>query len=76
MEGYEAPEDSGYYAQHLDELARELQDNMFPKIEDATASCAVEDGVVVVTASEEDMFTIRNSILRYYDEELFEFVSE
>ena len=77
VEGYEPPHDSEYYAGHLDELAEELNTNMLPKLEDgAAASFQVEGGQVVVTASDEDMFTVRNSIIHYYDEDLFQFVTE
>ena len=49
--GYTPPHDSEYYAQHLDELAQELNENVLPVL-DETAHAEVRDGTVTVTASE------------------------
>ena len=75
VKGYEAPESSEYYAENLSELASELESNMFPLM-DAPASCAVSDGKIVVTAPKEKMPLVRNGIVYYYDEKLFEFHEE
>lgn len=42
--GYTPPHDSTYYAQHLDELAQELNANVLPVL-DETAHAEVRDGV-------------------------------
>lgn len=48
--GYTPPHDSDYYAQHLDELAQELNANVLPVL-DETAHAEAGDGTVTVTAS-------------------------
>ena len=50
--GYTPPHDSTYYAQHLDELAQELNANVLPVL-DETAHAEVRDGTVTVTARED-----------------------
>ena len=76
VEGYSAPESSEYYAQHLDELAAELEENLLPRFEGIEAHCRVQDGAVVVTVPEDELFTVLSGVIYYYDQELFEFVAE
>lgn len=70
--GYAAPHDTAYYAQHLDELARELNENVLPQV-DETASAAVEGQTVTVTMASERLATTRAAVLRYFDSSLFVF---
>ena len=76
VEGYSPPESSEYYAQHLDELAQELEENLLPLFEGIDANCRVEDGTVVVTVPEDELFTVLRGVIYYYDQDLFEFVGE
>ena len=49
--GYAAPQTTEYYAVHLDELAEELETNVFPVLPEYTMSAAVEDGASTVTVT-------------------------
>lgn len=70
--GYTPPHDSDYYAQHLDELAQELNTNFLPVL-DETAHAEVSDGTVTVTASEKEYVPVRGAVLKFYDAALFTF---
>ena len=70
--GYTPPHDSDYYAQHLDELAQELNANVLPVL-DETAHAEVRDGTVTVTASEKEYVPVRGAVLKFYDAALFTF---
>lgn len=70
--GYTPPHDSDYYAQHLDELAQELNTNFLPVL-DETAHAEVRDGTVTVTASEKEYVPVRGAVLKFYDAALFTF---
>lgn len=70
--GYTPPHDSDYYAQHLDELAQELNTNFLPVL-DETAHAEVRDGTVTVTASEKEYVPVRGAVLKFYDAVLFTF---
>lgn len=70
--GYTPPHDSDYYAQHLDELAQELNANFLPVL-DETAHAEVSDGTVAVTASEKEYVPVRGAVLKFYDAALFTF---
>lgn len=70
--GYTPPHDSAYYAEHLDELAQELNTNFLPVI-DETAHAEVRDGTVTVTASEKEYVPVRGAVLKFYDAALFTF---
>ena len=37
--GYTPPHDSEYYAQHLDELAQELNENVLPVLDETAHAC-------------------------------------
>ena len=73
--GYAAPQSTEYYAAHLDELAAELEANVFPALSDYTMSAAVPDGgtAVTVTIDSDHFVAGRAALLRYYDESLFTF---
>lgn len=75
IEGYEVPQTTEYYAEHLDELADELEENVLPHI-DGAVDCAVGDGVVTVTLREDGFAAARGDILHCFDKSLFEFVKE
>lgn len=70
--GYTPPHDSDYYAQHLDELAQELNANFLPVL-DETAHAEVRDGTVTVIASEKEYVPVRGAVLKFYDAALFTF---
>ena len=70
--GYVPPHDSAYYAEHLDELAQELNTNFLPVL-DETAHAEVSDGTVTVTASEKEYVPVRGAVLKFYDAALFTF---
>ena len=73
--GYTAPQSTEYYAVHLDELADELETNVFPALPDYTMSAAVPDSgtTVTVTVDSDHFVAGRAAILRYFDESLFSF---
>ena len=56
--GYTPPHDSAYYAQHLDELAQELNENVLPVL-DETAHAEADGGTVTVTASAKEYVPVR-----------------
>ena len=70
--GYTPPHDSAYYAEHLDELAQELNANFLPVL-DETAHAEAGDGAVTVTASEKEYVPVRGAVLKFYDAALFTF---
>ena len=70
--GYEAPQDTAYYVQHLQELKTELETNVFPELEGIEGSDVEGDHLNIRIQS--DSFAVsRAAILRYYDLSLFEF---
>ena len=70
--GYEAPHDSEYYVNHLDELADELNEHFLPRL-DTPATAAVSGGAVAVTVEGDSFVLVRSAVLRYFDESLFVF---
>ena len=77
LSGYQAPHDSTYYAQNdttLSELKTELETNVFPKLTGEESS-TVAEGKLEIVINSESFKTCRSAILRYYDDSLFEFVS-
>ncbi len=73
IKGYEAPQTSEYYSQHLDELREELEANVFPQL-DGVAGSRIGDGVLIVELDTNSFAVTRSALLRYYDESLFELV--
>ena len=73
--GYAAPQSTEYYAAHLDELAAELEANVFPALPDYTMSASVPaDGTTVTVTIDDEHFVVgRAAILHYYDGSLFTF---
>lgn len=75
VKDYAPPHDSEYYAQSnetLEELRAELEENFFPYIDGVTGS-GVNNGKLIVSTSDVQFIKVRSAILRYYDENLFEF---
>ena len=70
--GYVPPHDSAYYAQHLDELAQELNANFLPVL-DETAHAEADGGTVTVTAAAKEYVPVRGAVLKFYDAALFTF---
>lgn len=73
--GYEAPHDTEYYVNHLDELATELNDNFLPRL-DTPATAAVTSDTVTVTVEGDTFVVVRSALLHYFDESLFTFQTE
>ncbi len=70
--GYKAPQTTEYYAAHPDELAAELEANVFPALLAYTLSAeAGEDGVTVTVGG--NLAAARSAILRYFDQSLLIF---
>lgn len=70
--GYEPPHDAAYYAQHLPELAEELNTHVLPEV-DETASAAADGSTVTVTIDAQRLAVTRAAVLQYYDASLFIF---
>ena len=71
--GYESPESDAYYAAHPDELARELAENVLPRLE-GEASVSVSGGTVVVSVEPEHYAATRSALLHFFDRSLLEIV--
>ena len=71
--GYEAPESSAYYAEHPDELARELTENVLPQLE-SKASVSVSGDTVVVAVEPDHYAATRSALLHFFDRSLLEIV--
>ena len=70
--GYTPPHESAYYAEHLDELAQELNANFLPVL-DETAHAEADGDTVTVTASAKEYVPVRGAVLKFYDAALFTF---
>ena len=75
LDDYTPPETNEYYAEHLDELAAEINENVEP-ILDSIEDCYGEDGKVVITIEDEDYFTVRTALLKKFDENLLDLRKE
>ena len=71
--GYEAPNTSEYYSQHLEALEAELEQNLFPHLQ-GIEDCYVNGGALAVVIADENYITARAAILKYYDQTLFELI--
>ena len=71
--GYEVPESSDYYAAHPDELARELTENVLPRLE-GEASVSLSGDAVVVSVDAEHYAATRSALLHFFDKSLLEIV--
>lgn len=67
--GYQPPESTEYYAAHPEELLRELEENVFPRV-DGVLAAETEAGAVAVTIAQEHFVVTRSALLRYFDESL------
>lgn len=70
--GYKAPEDTSYYAQHLDVLQQELETSVFPNVE-GIVDCYPENGRLTVVIESSHYAVTRSALLYYFDESLFTF---
>ncbi len=73
VKGYEAPEDTAYYAAHPEALAAELEEHIFPALEGDESAQVTGDGKVLVTLEEAYYYPSRGAILQYFDVSLLEF---
>ena len=71
--GYEAPQSAEYYAAHLDELARELAENVFPALPDYRMTAEPGENVVTVTVESGNFAAARAAVLRYFPQSLRDF---
>lgn len=69
--GYTPGNTSEYYADHLDELAAELRDNMLPLLDAGGVTVSVENGKIVFTGGEKEAAAAKLGALHYYDAGLF-----
>lgn len=72
LPGYEPPHDSGYYAQHLQELKAELEQHVFPRLT-GVLSCEITGETLTVTLREDGFAANRGAILQHFDAKLFIF---
>lgn len=72
IKGYTPPHDGAYYAEHLDELAEELNGTVLALV-DPEASAEVTGGVVTVTIPADSFVPTRAAVLRYFDSQLVQF---
>ncbi|MBQ2603258.1 MAG: hypothetical protein II583_07615 [Oscillospiraceae bacterium] len=74
VEGYEPPHDSSYYREHTEELAAEIEENMLPLIDAEGVTVSVSGGKVLIAGAEDGLRTVRQGVIHYYAEDLFEFL--
>ena len=72
IKGYESPHDGTYYAQHLDELADELNGTVLALV-DPKATAEVTGDTVTVTIPTDSFVVTRAAVLRYFDSQLVQF---
>jgi hypothetical protein len=73
IKGYTPPQDSAYYAEHLDELQAELEANVFPNVEGVVSS-HIEGDVLAVEIQTDSFAVTRSALLYYFDANLFDLV--
>lgn len=71
LEGYDRPNTNEYYAEHIDELAQELETNMLPRL-DGIEQCRVEGGKVIVVIDDESFEASSAIIYHYYSKDLID----
>lgn len=67
LPGYEAPQDTAYYALHPEELAAELNENVLPRLEDPSVA-QVSGDKVLVTVDAASFVPVRAALLHCFDE--------
>lgn len=72
LEDYQRKETSDYYAENMEELKVELEENMFPLIE-GTEACELDGSVLTVYLEPEHFDDSKKIITHYYSDELFNF---
>ena len=75
LPGYEAPHDTAYYAQHLEDLAAELNENVLPLLDDPAVASVLGDKVLI-TVRAQSFVPDRAVLLHYFDESLLSFETE
>ncbi len=73
VEGYEKPETDKYYAGHMEELEREVRENLLPKAGAPEVTVELSEGKILVSGEKAELHTARLAIIHYFDEDLFEF---
>lgn len=73
--GYAPPQDTAYYAAHLDKLKAELESEVFPALS-GVQSCREVNGRLEIVIRKENFAVTRAVILRYFDPSLMSFVEE
>lgn len=73
VEGYEKPESDKYYAQHLPELEREIEENLLPKAGAPQVTVELTGDKILISGEKTQLRTARLAIIHYFDEDLFEF---
>lgn len=71
LEGYVKPQTTEYYLTHLEELEKELETNMFPRLE-GIEDCYVNGDRLTIIISSDDYEESSGIITHYYDKELFD----
>ena len=72
IKDYTPPHDGAYYAQHLDELADELNNTVLALV-DPEASAEVTGDVVTVTIPSDSFIPTKGAVLWYFDSQLVQF---
>lgn len=75
VKGYSAPRNADYYAEHLDELQTELEQNLFPKLQ-GVCGCEIKGDKLSVAITDKYFDETKSDILFYYDKNLFVFQKE
>ena len=73
VEGYEPPHDSAYYRGNISELAAEIEEHMLPLIGAEGVTVSVSGGKVAFSGGEDGLRAVRQGVIHYYAEDLFEF---
>ena len=73
--GYSAPQTTEYYAENLEALEAELEENVLPELE-GIVSCELVGEKLGITIQERYFAISRSAVLRYFDVTLFEFIME
>ena len=73
--GYQAPQDTAYYAANPAALQAELEANVFPHL-NGVRGCREADGKLEIILLGSDYAVTRAAILRYFDRNLFIFTEE
>lgn len=73
VEGYTPAQDREYYETRPEELLREIQENLLPKLDAPGVELRLSEGKIAVTGEKEPLRTVKMAIIHYFDPDLFEF---